>query len=120
MHSYNNCNFYYNFYKNLLRIYKGIGNIVLNDKDYLLSYYKFNENYMSNCKVTKQNATQFSGIMAPIFCGATIEKIKYYFANDQEALVNGLIKGESYYLTQTNTYGLPAGILKEITEDFNS
>lgn len=114
------CTLFYKFYKYVLQRYYGVGSTKLTEKDYLLSYLILNERFMPLKECKEKNPLTFVGIMAPIFCGAVAEKPKYYFDNDQEALTNGLIVGESYYLKQTNTYGLPAGILKEVSETFGS
>jgi hypothetical protein len=114
------CTLFYKFYKYVIQRFYGVGQTKLTEKDYLLSYLIVNERFMPIKDCKEQNPLTFVGIMAPIYCGAVAEKPKYYFDNDEEALQKGLIVGETYYLTQENTYGLPAGILKEVSETFSS
>lgn len=102
----------------------GIGQSKTKEKDYLKAYLEVHLNYKEmyeNNKCKKKefgtNPLNFVGIMAPIFCGAVAEKAKLYFKNDDDARMNGLIVGDEYYLSQDNTLGLPAGILKVIQED---
>lgn len=48
--------------------------------------------------------------------GGGIESVGIY-DDDTEALLDGNLQGDWYELSATNTYGMPAGVLKRIVED---
>lgn len=106
------------YYKSLNEGF-GIGKNPVTQKDYILSYLGQNENYLnygSQNFDSKNLIRRFVGILNTNGT-VTAGQMTKYFDNDQKAYQAGLVKGDCYYLSQTNTYGLPMGIPKIITED---
>lgn len=98
----------------------GIGKNPVANKDYVLAYLNMNNAYVNYCNddymPTTNMASKFTGILN-VDGTVTQGLFTLFFDNDQAAYQAGLNKKDCYYLSQTNTYGLPMGIPKIITED---
>lgn len=107
------------YYKTVYEGY-GIGKDPVTYKDYVLAYLGQNSayvNYQNDTYMpTDSTASKFTGILNTDGT-VTQNLLTLFFDNDQVAYQAGLNKGDCYYLSQTNTYGLPMGIPKLITED---
>lgn len=115
-----NCNILNRFYYKALSEGYGIGKNPLTKKDYVLVYLGGNSayiNYQNDTYMpTDSTASKFTGILN--VDGTVVQgQVTLFFDNDQAAYQAGLEKGDCYYLSQTNTYGMPMGIPKIITED---
>mgnify|MGYP003452589159 FL=1 len=107
------------YYKVLFEGY-GVGKDSVTNKDYILSYLGQNSafvNYKNDTYMpTDSTASKFTGILN-VDGTVTQGLLTLFFDNDQAAYQAGLNYHDCYYLSQTNTYGLPMGIPKIITED---
>lgn len=103
-------------YKNILRIIHGIGTTKSSFQDYAMAKVYTNECYITNApKVVPINSTKFVGIVGE---DLTLSKYIGYFDNDDHAMQAGIPVGGDYYLSQTNTYGLPFGMRKKVSEPY--
>lgn len=107
------------YYKSVYEGY-GIGKDPVTNKDFVLAYLSQNSafvNYKNDKYMpTDSTASKFTGILN-VDGTVTQGLVTLFYDNDQAAYQAGLNKSDCYYLSQTNTYGLPMGISKIITED---
>ena len=103
-------------YKNILRLIHGIGTTKATFQDYAMAKVYTNECYIkTHPSVVPTPTVKFVGIV-----GEDLSMAKYigYFDNDDHAMQFGVPVGGDYYLSQSNTYGLPFGMRKKVSEPY--
>ena len=103
-------------YKNVLRETYGIGQTKMSYKDYLLSMLFTNECYVEETSSsTTSTQARFVGIVNSDF---SLSSYIGFFDNDDHAMAFGVPVGGDYYLSQQNTYGMPFGMRKKVSEPY--
>ncbi len=114
------CSILNRFYLKSIHEGFGIGKDPVTNKDFVLAYLGQNSAFVNfkndRYMPTDNTASKFTGILN-VDGTITQNLFTLFFDNDQAAYQAGLNLGDCYYLSQTNTYGLPMGIPKKITED---
>lgn len=105
-------------YKNVLRETYGIGDVKIDYKMLTLSKLFtnscFSEQIISGGGIgSSQQSYNYVGIVNSDF---NLDQFIGYFDNDDHAGANGVPVEGIYYLSQTNTYGLPFGMSKRRAE----
>lgn len=102
--------------KAVLKDQYGIGKTNLTYKDYLSSLMATNHCYVQ-AKVSKIPNTPptFVGIVNSDF---SLSSSIGYYDNDDHAMAFGVPVGGDYYLSRQNSYGMPFGIRKKVSEPY--
>ena len=104
-------------YKNVLRLRYGIGQTKAEFKDYALSKLYTEKCFLEDSSGAGQvtPVSKFVGIINDDF---TLSSFIGFFDNDDHAMQFGVPVGGDYYLSKTNTYGLPFGMRKKVAEPY--
>jgi hypothetical protein len=101
--------------KALLKEAHGIGKTKMTYKDYLSSLMATNYCYVKRTSEESNPNKQFVGIVNSDF---TISSSIGFYDNDDHAMAFGVPIGGDYYLSRQNTYGMPFGIRKKVSEPY--
>lgn len=112
-----NCGFFTRFYTYTLAKYYGIGKGSLSYKDRLFAYLNMNSHFLDVAVGDVEQNTEFIGAVVPLTTVLPTITPDRFYDNDQDAYDNGVQKNDIYYLSDTNTYGLPYGTPKKLVED---
>jgi hypothetical protein len=103
-------------YKNILRLRYGIGQTKAVFKDYALSKLYTEQCYIEDPQTsTVTPLSKFVGIINDDF---SLSSYIGFFDNDDHAMQFGVPVGGDYYLSKINTYGLPFGMRKKVSEPY--
>jgi hypothetical protein len=97
----------------MLSEYVGIGKTKLSYKDMIMAYSYKNKTYFSEPDIMSNNNICFLGILDTTPVNG--QNIRFY-DNDEQAFGDGIQYLRDYYLSNTNTYGLPFGTKKKQVE----
>lgn len=108
-------------YKNLLHRRYGIGHTKITYKDYILSKlfteYCYTETIdMATCKKTGNTKSKYYNFVGIVTQDYVLTDNIGYFDNDDHAGQFGVPVEGIYYLSKSNTYGLPFGMVKRRAE----
>lgn len=102
--------------KSLLKEVHGIGNTKMTYKDYLSSLMATNYCYIKPEVSGQSNTTsKFVGI---VNSDSTISSAIGFYDNDDHAMSFGVPVGGDYYLSKQNSYGMPFGMRKKVSEPY--
>lgn len=107
------CDILKNLYKYGLSRFVGIGKAELSYRDMLTAYVYKHQHYLQPINPQLDNEVLFIGILdtTPINGQNT-----RFYDNDEQAFGDGVAYLVDYYLSNTNTYGLPFGTKKKQVE----